>query len=464
MSRPRTKGAPVANSGPANEDSWPASKVELWSIDKIHPFDKNPKVHSQAQIELIASSMRDDGVTAPILVDEAGVIIYGHGRRLGALQNGFKKYPVVIAKGWSDDKKAAVRIKDNSLAELAKWDQPLLQASLGDLQRSGFDMPLLGFPEVQLRGWGISLGTQSEQDPEVVPEPPKKPVVRHGDLWRLGEHSLLCGDATSKSDVAICLDGAKPHLMVTDAPYGVNHDPSWRESRGVSSFGPQAKGLVMNDDQANWQAAYDLFPGDVLYAWSADLRSRQSVESIEAAGFNIRAQIIWKKPQIVFGRGDYHFQHEPCWYAVRKGKHGHWAGDRKQSTVWEIDGLHIMGHTRGDGDNPVTGHSTQKPIECMKRPMENNSRKGDSVYDPFVGSGTSIIAAEMTGRKALAIEIDPAYCQVAIERWQTFTGKLATLDGKTLEEVHRKRKPAPIRTARSSGRLPAARMAPAAKS
>jgi DNA modification methylase len=229
--------------------------------------------------------------------------------------------------------------------------------------------------------------------------------------------------------------GAKPHLCVTDAPYGVNHNPIWREERGVSSYGPQAKGLVTNDDQANWQAAYELFKGDVLYAWSADLRSRQSVEAIEAAHFDIRAQIIWKKPQIIFGRGDYHFQHEPLWYAVRRGKQGHWAGDRKQSTVWEIDGMHVMGRIRGDGENPVTGHTTQKPIECMKRPIENNSRAGDYVYDPFVGSGTTIIAAEMTGRKALAVEIDLAYCEVAIRRWEGFTGRLATLDGKTLDQV-----------------------------
>jgi DNA modification methylase len=417
------------------EETWPASKVALWPIEKIRPYEKNPRQHSQAQIDLIASSMKDDGVTAPILVDEAGVIIYGHGRRLAALQNGYTRYPVAVAIGWSEEKKRAVRIKDNSYAELSTWGVELITAELKDLKLAGYDVPLLGFPESQLRGWGVQMGTEGQADPEATPEPPKKPVVRRGDRWVLGDHILVCGDATSESDVAMCLMGAKPHLCVTDAPYGVNHNPIWREERGVSSYGPQAKGLVTNDDQANWQAAYELFKGDVLYAWSADLRSRQSVEAIEAAHFDIRAQIIWKKPQIIFGRGDYHFQHEPLWYAVRRGKQGHWAGDRKQSTVWEIDGMHVMGRIRGDGENPVTGHTTQKPIECMKRPIENNSRAGDYVYDPFVGSGTTIIAAEMTGRKALAVEIDLAYCEVAIRRWEGFTGRLATLDGKTLDQV-----------------------------
>jgi len=436
------KAAKKNDDGHAPEN-WPASRVELWSLAKIVPYEKNPRNHTEEQITLIASSMLSDGVTAPILVDEDGVIIYGHGRRLAAIKNGFEQYPVVVARGWSEEKKRAVRIKDNSYALLASWDVPLLMEEIGLLKAEGFDLPLLGFPEHALIGWGIATGNESQADPDAAPEPPNKPVSRKGDIWILGGHRLLCGDATSESDVAVCLAGAKPHLLVSDAPYGVEYDANWRNERDRAngkSYGARAIGKVNNDHEADWRKAWELFDGDVIYAWSADLRSRQVVESLESCGFVMRAQIIWVKDRLIISRGDYHFMHEPCWYAVRKGRTGHWSGDRKQTTVWNI------AHLKSE-----TGHSTQKPIECMKRPIENNSRAGDFIYEPFSGSGTTIIAAEMTARKCLAIEIDPAYIDVAVLRWQTFTGKEAILEatGRTFEETRkeRARKAAPPRTA-----------------
>jgi hypothetical protein len=212
--------------------------------------------------------------------------------------------------------------------------------------------------------------------------------------------------------VAKCLAGVKPHLMVTDPPYGVEYDPSWRGKGG-------AQGVVLNDDRADWREAWSLFPGDVAYVWSAPGPLQcSSYDSLEAVGLMPKQQIIWAKSSHVFGRGHYHYQHEPCWYAVRKkqGATGHWQGDRKQSTVWNID-------------KPMkseTGHSTQKPVECMKRPIENNSSPGQAVYEPFSGSGTTIIAAEMTGRACYAIELNPSYVDVAVKRWEDFTGEKAT--------------------------------------
>ena len=412
---------------PFDPPQWPAAKVEMWKLDRIKHYPKNPRTHPQDQLDKLAASMRDDGVTMPILVDEAGEIIAGHGRALAAAANGFEEYPVVVARGWSEEKKRAVRLKDNAIGILSGWDNQLIVGELQDLKLSGYDMPLLGFPEHQMRGWGIALGMESAVDPEATPEPPKKAVVRRGDLWILGDHRLLCGDATSESDVAMCLGGASPHLMVTDAPYGVEYDANWRNERVRSDGSPiagRAIGKVTNDHQADWREAWNLFQGSSAYLWSAGLRSREAIESLEAAGFIIRAQIIWAKTRFAIGRGDYHFQHEPCWYGVRKGKKSGWQGARDQATLWTIN--HIKSET---------GHSTQKPIECMKRPIENNSRAGEQVYDPFVGSGTTIIACEMTARKALAIEIDPAYCEVSIRRWESFTGKKATLDGQTLEQV-----------------------------
>jgi DNA modification methylase len=212
------------------------------------------------------------------------------------------------------------------------------------------------------------------------------------------------------------LAGVKPHLCTCDPPYGVSYDPSWREKFGNGN--DLARGKVLNDDRADWREAWALFPGDVIYVWHGALHAGTVAESLEASGFAIHTQIIWDKTRLVIGRGDYHWQHEPAWYAVRKGRKGHWAGDRKQTTVWAIP------HRKS-----ASGHGTEKPVECMKRPIENNSSPGQAVYEPFSGSGTTIIAAEMTGRCCHAIELNPAYIDVAVKRWQDFTGQTARLEG-----------------------------------
>ena len=255
------------------------------------------------------------------------------------------------------------------------------------------------------------------------------PTTAPGDVWLLGQHRLVCGDCTDADTVAAALNGVVPHLMVTDPPYGVDYDPAWRERAGVNTR-TGAKGKVLNDDRADWREAWALFPGDVAYVWHGALHAATVAQSLQQSGFAIRAQIIWNKTRLVIGRGDYHWQHEPCWYAVRSGKTGHWAGDRKQTTVWFIV------HTRSE-----TGHGTQKPVACMLRPIENNSSPGQAVYEPFCGSGTTIIAAEMTGRACHAIELSPAYVDVAIQRWQDFTGKEARHadSGKCFDQVRRER-------------------------
>lgn len=226
----------------------------------------------------------------------------------------------------------------------------------------------------------------------------------------LGTHRLLCGDATSEADVARLLGDLRPHLMVTDPPYGVNYDPAWRNETGAAKT--TRTGKVMNDDRADWRAAWALFPGEVAYVWHGALHTGTVAESLLACGFDIRAQIVWAKERLVLSRGHYHWQHEPCWYAV-KGK-GHWSGDRAQSTLWSIPSR---------DQDAATVHGTQKPVECMRRPMLNNASPGQAIYEPFSGSGTTLIAAETTGRTCLAMELDPAYVDVAVTRWQSFTGK-----------------------------------------
>jgi DNA modification methylase len=416
------------------EESWPAAKTELWNLERIVPYAGNPRQHSPEQVDLIARSMKDDGVTAPILVDEDGIIIYGHGRRLAAEKNAFLKYPVVVARGWTEEQKRAYRIKDNSYALLSTWSDDLLRVELTELSTAGYEMPLLGFDDVQLVSF---LSVPSGADPERTPEPPIKPTTRVGDLWQLGKHRILCGDSTKAEDVSRALDGKKPNLMVTDPPYGVDYDPEWRADankwKGSKvKLGAKAIGRVANDEEADWRAAWENYHGDVAYIWHGGLRSVEQAQSLEASGFVIRTQIIWNKNRIVIGRGDYHWQHEACWYAVRKGRTGHWQGSRTETTVWNID----------KAQTNETGHSTQKPIECMRRPIQNNSKAGEYIYEPFAGSGTTIIAAEMMNRYCLAIEITPAYVDVCVERWQTFAKAEAVLvgDGRTFAEIVKARK------------------------
>ena len=323
----------------------------------------------------------------------------------------------MLAAGWSEAQKRAYVLADNQLALNAGWNPELLRLELGDLQALEFDLGLIGFDDAQLAALTANPGLT---DPDEVPEPPAVPVAQRGDVWALGRHRLMCGDATSGEDVAKALGGVQPHLMVTDPPYGVEYDPKWRER--YDQFKRHAVGKVMNDDRADWHEAWAQFPGDVVYVWCAGTRSHEVAGGLESNRFGIRALIVWAKQHFVFGRGDYHEQKEVCWYAVRTGKAGHWNGDRKQTTLWQIANLNPMG---GNADEKSTGHGTQKPIECMKRPIENNSSPGQAMYDPFVGSGTTIIAAEMTGRACHAIEINPAYVDVSIERWQNFTGEKA---------------------------------------
>jgi DNA modification methylase len=396
--------------------------VEHWTLDRLLPYVANARSHPEAQVAQIAGSIAELGFNAPCLVDERGVLIAGHGRLLAAKRLGLAEIPVIRLGHLTGAQARAFRIADNQIALNALWDDTVLAAELARLREDGVDLDLLGFGEDDLDRLLDGLagdGEGGQTDEDEVPDPPVAPVTRPGDLWVLGRHRLLCGDATNATGVARLLDGKKPHLLISDPSYGVEYDPSWRNEAGVSATARTGK--VTNDDRADWREAWALFPGDVTYVWHAGVHAKTVAESLEAAGFLVRSQIIWSKPRFVLGRGDYHWQHEPCFYAVRKSATGHWQGARDQSTVWAIG-------TVGDEDE-ATVHGTQKPVECMRRPIINNSVNGDLVYEPFAGSGTTIIAAESTGRTCLAMEIDPRYCDVIVERWQRFTGKDAVLDG-----------------------------------
>jgi len=407
---------------------WPSDAVERREIDRLTPYARNARTHSDAQVAQIAASIKEWGWTMPVLVDEQDTIIAGHGRVMAARKLGIADVPVLVARNWTDAQKRAYVLADNKLTLNGGWDNDLLKVELEELGAAGFDLALTGFGTDEIAG--LTLVTQGLTDPDETPPVPEIPVTIEGDLWICGRHRIVCGSSTVETDVAKVLAGAKPHLMVTDPPYGVVYDANWRNEALRADGSPgadRATGKVLNDDKADWTEAWALFPGHVAYVWHADRHASEVQRSIEAVGFAVRCQIIWAKNNIAIGRGDYHWQHEPCWYAVKDGKTGHWCGARDQSTLWKID----------KPQKSETGHSTQKPIECMKRPIENNSKPGDHVYEPFSGSGTTLIACEMTGRVAHAVELNPAYVDVAVKRWQDFTGQDATLEGggRTFNEI-----------------------------
>jgi DNA modification methylase len=402
-------------------------KIEQVSVESLIPYARNSRTHSDEQIAQLASSIREFGWTNPILIDGEQGIIAGHGRLMAARKLGMTEVPCIRLDHLTDAQRRAYIIADNKLALNAGWDEEMLALELGELGDLDFDLSLIGFDESEL-GNLMAETTEGETDPDEVPEPPVDPVTVLGDLWVMGKHRLACGDCTDQGTVDKALNGVKPHLMVTDPPYGVEYDAGWRDkAAGRTGKTGTATGKVLNDDRADWRDAWALFPGEVAYIWHAMNTQYAVAESIIASDFEVRAEIVWAKSSLVMSRGHYHPQHESCFYAVRKGGTGHWAGDRKQTTLWKID----------KPQKSETGHSTQKPVECMKRPIENNSSPGQAVYEPFSGSGTTIIAGEMTGRCVHAIELNPSYVDVAVTRWQAFTGKQAIHEasGKTFDEM-----------------------------
>ena len=394
-----------------------ALAIEYRQIDSLTPYTGNARTHSDAQIAQLAASITEFGFTNPVLVDGANGVIAGHGRILAARSLGMDSLPCVELAGLSDTRKRAYILADNKLALNAGWDTELLSLELKELDAEGFDIGLIGFSDEEMAA--LTDQTEGLTDPDAVPDAPANPVSVLGDVWILGKHRIICGDSCSADDVGKVLGDVKPMLMVTDPPYGVEYDANWRNEADRVNGKPssdRAIGKVENDDKADWTEAFALFPGDVAYVWCASLHIHEVAESLVTCGFQLRASIIWAKSRFAISQGHYHWQHEPCWYAVRKGGTGHWSGDRSQTTLWQIP------HNKSE-----TGHSTQKPVECMRRPIENNSSPGQAVYEPFSGSGTTIIAAEQTARACYAIEINPAYVDVAVIRWQEFTG---------LEAVH----------------------------
>lgn len=386
-------------------------EIETVDIESVKPYSRNAKEHPPKQVKQIARSIQEFGFNDPIAIDENGTIIEGHGRLLAAQKLRMKTIPIIRLDHLTEPQKRAYIIAHNKLTMNTGFDLDVLRLELADLQGMDFDLSLTGFDLTEVSDYLKGLGdiTEPEGDPDEVPEVPQEPVTRLGDLYELGGHRLLCGNATNTQDVATLLNWETPLLMVTDPPYGVEYDPEWRNEADRANgkpYGARAIGKVSNDDRNDWREAWALFTGNIAYVWHADRHAKTVQKSLEFQGFKIRNQVIWAKNNFAISRGDYHWQHEPCWYAIRNEGTSHWTGDRSQTTLWQID-------------TPLkseTGHSTQKPVECMARAIRNHGLPGNLVYDPFLGSGTTMVAAELNQRRCFGLEIEPLYCDIIVAR------------------------------------------------
>lgn len=421
-------------------------EVEQWPVSAVTPYERNARKIPQKAIDKVKLSLREYGWQQPLVCDPDGVLIVGHTRLAAAKQLGMAEVPVHVAHNLSAEQIKAYRLMDNRSHQESDWDFDILSEELASIDPAALDLSLTGFDDDELTRILDGGSDVATNDPDAdAPEAPLDPVSSVGDTWLLESpthqliHVLTCGDASDADVVDEVMGvGDQPLLMVTDPPYGVEYDASWRNQ--AFGDGQRSTGVVENDDRADWREVWALFPGDVAYVWHGGLHGGNVQDSLHAAGFKVRAQIIWAKQHFAVGRGHYHWQHEPLYYAVKQNGTGHWNGGRKQTTIWEISNRSSFG---GESEDASTIHSTQKPLECMARPIRNHLIRGGTVYDPFMGSGTTLIAAENLGRRCLGCELNPAYVDVAVERWQRFSGGVAkrASDGVTFDALRREKTP-----------------------
>jgi DNA modification methylase len=446
---PKVAEAKISNHSPAqlNVDI----QIERWTIERLIPRVNNPRTHSREQVAQIAASIREFGWTNPVLVDEDDRILAGHARVLAAKKIRMEEVPVIVLRHLSDAQKRALVIADNQLALNAGWDETALRAELEALRDADYDLGLIGFDDIELqRLLEAQDAAPGLTDEDAVPDIPQHPTTLPGDVWLMGKHRLICGDCTQSDIVARVLNGAKPFLLITDPPYGIELDSEWRDRAGLNGCGPaeasymkhrttgHTETTISGDTRADWSDAFALLPDlQVGYVWHASKFTSEVLAGLLRIGFIHHQQIIWDKQRTVLTRTLYWFQHEPCWF-VRK-KNAPWYGKAgENSTIWCSPSPKFI---MGGSDEEKWDHPTQKPAELMRRPLLNHTLPGEIVYDPFLGSGTTLIAAEQLVRICYGCELDPKYCDVIVRRWQSFTGKQATLtgDGRSFDEIAEER-------------------------
>jgi len=404
-----------------------ARLIEQWPIDKLIPFARNPRTHSDAQIAQIAASIAEFGFNNPILVDTEAGIIAGHGRLLAARKLQLTEVPVIVLDHLTDQQKRAYVIADNQLALNAGWDEELLRIELAALHDEDFNVALIGFDDGELaRLLTAQDAAEGLTDEDTVPELPETPISLAGDLWILGDHRLLVDDATDGKAVATLMADSPADLVFTDPPYNVDYE-------GYTEQRLKIKGDRMSDEAFKkfLEDAFRSFrtivkPGASVYICHSSSWQREFQNALEAAGFTVRCQVIWAKNTFAWGFGRYKFQHEPIFYAHVAAQKDPWYGDKSQSTLWQ---------EKKPAANRI--HPTAKPVELVERALLNSSKAGDIVADLFGGSGSTLIGCERRRRHARLMEIDPKYADCIVRRYQAYTGKQATLEGngRTFDEV-----------------------------
>jgi DNA modification methylase len=412
-------------------------------IDALRVDPANPRRITELELDALTRSLRTFGFVQPVLARrEDRVVIGGHQRLVAARRLGITTVPVI----WLDLPPEQTRLLSLALNKISgSWDEQLLARLLGELQATpDLDLTLSGFDEDEVRDLLRSLEAREKRErpeafdlEEALDEARRAPRTQKGDLWQLGEHRLLCGDATDPDDVARLLGGAAPTLLATDPPYGVALDPTWRD--GVyNALGPAARPYLRTkghrnttlsgDTRVDWADAFALVPSLVVgYIWHAGVHAAAVAAGLERVGFEIVSQVIWDKGLFAIGRSWYHWSHEPCWVVRRSGVKVKFLGSRDQATVWRAPSpkMIMAGSAEAKQDHP-----TQKPLVLFETPIRNHLRPGGGVYDPFLGSGTAVIAAERTGTRSYSLEIDPVYVEVALRRWERFSGQEAVrVDG-----------------------------------
>src|SRR5579862_7846490 len=423
-------------------------EVCWWPTEKPIPYARNSRKIPQRAIDKVAASIQEFGWRQPIVVDKEGLVICGHARLLAAKKLGLKQVPVHVAANLTPAQVKAYRLMDSRSHAEADWDTDLLGPELEELRDLDFDLSLTGFDPAEIEDF--LADPDADDRANAAPPVPENAVSRPGDLWLCGPHRVPCGDATSADAVARLLGDRKPLLMVCDPPYGISLDSEWRDRSGVNKHGKaepsymkrriegHTETTISGDTIADWSHAFELVPSlQVAYVWHASRFTSEVLAGLLRIGFLHHQQIIWRKTVAALTRTHYWFQHEPCWY-VRK-KNVPWFGKPGQNTtIWDAASPKAI---MGGSTEEKFDHPTQKPVELMRRPLLNHTKRGELVFDPFLGSGTTLAAAEITARVCLGIELDPKYVDVAVQRWQSLANKHATLDGdgRTFEQIAEER-------------------------
>ncbi len=426
-------------------------EIQTWPIERFVPYARNPR-KNDAAVDRMCASIREFGFKIPVLARSDGTVVDGHLRLKAATKLRIAEVPVILCDEWSETQVRAFRLLVNRSVTWADWDDELLALELKELNEADFDLSLTGFDTKELDD--LLADPADDAAADAAPPLPIDPVSRPGDLWLCGPHRVLCGDSTSADAVAKLLGDRKPALMVTDPPYGISLDSEWRDRAGLNGCGPAEASYmkkrteghnettISGDTRADWSEAFELVPSlQIAYVWHASVFTREVLNGLLRIGFLYPQQIIWNKGRTVLTRTHYWYQHEPCWY-LRK-KNAPWFGKAgENSTVWDSASPKFI---MGGSDEEKFDHPTQKPVDLMRRPILNHTKRGELVYEPFLGSGTTLAAAEITERVCVGIELDPKYVDVVVGRWQTLSGKKATLDGdgRTFEEIAEERRKEP---------------------